>query len=152
MKRYNRNIRITSVFFVVFLALSSSCALYEDNEFSTFQGKLMFDEITPASNIDILFSDKLHIRSSDISVDLDTLKGIYKSRTSLEGNFRFVVPKKNRYFPFGDQGLYFLYIDSKYYFELERLGEKIDVLYLDLNEHISANGDLDLSEIFVKSR
>lgn len=152
MKRNVWNLRFKSVFFVIFLVLANSCELYEDNVFSTFQGKLMFDENTPAGNIDILFSNKSQIGRSDSLVDLDMLEGIYRARTSSDGNFRFVVPKKNIYFNFGIQGEYFLYIDLKYYFEVERFGEKIEISYLDLNEYIAVNDYLDLSGIFVKSR
>lgn len=144
---------IYSISILFICLILSSCKLYEDNEFDTFQGKLLLENGSPAENIEIVFTNE---RTSgalgEFSWD-DSSNGIYRGKTDDRGLFRFVVPKRNFEFSLSaanDIPSYFLYVEPSYIFQIESENDVTESKYLFLIDFSKKEGVLDLSSVIVK--
>ncbi|MCH7399543.1 DUF4198 domain-containing protein [Belliella sp. DSM 107340] len=149
-----RLIYLIGVFAFSFL-LITSCKLYEDNEFTTFQGVLIFEDGTPAQNIEVVFANEILLVEMEGFSWNDASNGIYRGKTNERGVFKFVVPKKNFQFALSARDnfdpLYYLYIEPDFVFGVEKNDEITEEIYLFLNEYsINEQQVLDLSNVFIK--
>ncbi|WP_026952739.1 peptidase associated/transthyretin-like domain-containing protein [Algoriphagus mannitolivorans] len=112
---------VFSIFFLALLLFHWGCREFVDDSFDTVTGRIVDESGNALEGVELIFTDDLDFTDFQRPI---AKSPIYKVKTNLVGEFRFVVPSKNL------ESIYFIEIQTPFLAEVDSFGE------LELKNHL----------------